>query len=119
MDETRDEIKYKNSIDNGKDFSGSQSSTQVIVSNCFEPDNRIKSDNGETIDQMESCLTEDLESVDLNDTSNDCLERNSPNVTDSADASVTDLVNAEMTDSDMTDSPTSLISPSQTSKKKK
>ena len=108
------EVKHKNSMDSNENLSGSRS-PEVIVPNCFEPGNRVKSDDGEVVDHMEAYLPGDLESVDLNDTSNDCLERNSPNLTDTTNLSMTDSANASITDS-----PTSSIhSESQTSKKKK
>ena len=110
-----DELKHRSSMDSDEDFSGSQSPKQVIVPNCFEPADRVKRDDGEIADHIESNLIGDLESVDLNDTSNDCLERNSPNLTDTE--------NIESTNVNMTDSPTSVHSGvhsgSQTNKKKK
>lgn len=93
-----DELQHRNSMDSDKDFSGSQSSKQVLDSNCFEPGDHVKSDNGEIVDHMASYLTGDLESVDLNDTSNDCLERKSPTMTDTS-TSMTDSASASITDS--------------------
>ena len=109
-----DEAKHKNTMDSNENLSSSRSPEQVIIPNCFEPWNRVKSDDGELVDHMESYLTGDLESVDLNDTSSDCLERSSPYLTDTTSTSMTDSANASITDS-----PTSVYSESQTSKKKK
>ena len=106
-----DEVTHKTNMDSSENASGSQSSEQLTVPNCFEPGNRAKSDDGEVVDHVESYLIGDLESVDLNDTSSDCLERTSPNLTDTTSTS--------MTDSSMTDSPTSTHSGTQSSKKKK
>ena len=102
-----DEIKRKDSTDSAEDFSDSQSKKQTTVSNCFESGDHIKSsDDGEVASQMESYLSGDLESVDLNDTSNDCLEKNLPDTTDSPNSC-------------KTDSPSSVHSQSQASKKKR
>lgn len=109
-----DELKHRNSTDSDEDFSGTQSPKQTIVPNCFEPGNRVKSDDGGIGDHMESDLTGDLESVDLNDASNDCLDINSPSMTDTASTCMTDSANASLTDS-----PISVHSGGQTNKKKK
>ena len=105
-----DELKHRNSMESEEDLTGSQSPKQVIASNCFEPGDHVKSDNGEIVDHVAAYLTGDLESVDLNDTSSDCVERKSPNMTDTS-TSMTDSANASIMDS-----PASVHS---TSKKKK
>jgi len=99
-----DEVKYKDSIESDEDFSDSLN--QTTVSNCFESSDHIKSDDGEVANQTESYLTGDLESIDLNDTSNDCSEKNSPDMMDSPSSCTTG-------------SPSSVHSQSQASKKKK
>lgn len=97
-------------MDSDEDFSGPKQNT---VSNCFDSGNCADGKVADH-DHMESNLIGDLESVDLNDSSNDCSERNSPNMTDAISAGMTDTANVSMTDS-----PTSITSGGQTSKKKK
>lgn len=109
-----DEAKHESSMNSDENFLGSQNPKQITVPNCFEPDNRVKSDNREVVDEIESHLIGELESIDLNDTSNDCLERNSPNMLDSRNTSMTDSANISMTDS-----PTSVHSQNQSGKKHK
>ena len=104
----------KSSMDNDEHFLDTQNTKQLNVPNCFEPVNRVKSDDGEVSNQMESYLIGELESVDLNETSNDCLERNSPSMSDSANTTISDSTTVNMTDS-----PTSIQSQIQASKKKK
>ena len=93
-------------MDTSENPLSSQNPEQVTVPNCFEPGNHVKSSDDGEIDHN---VIGDLESVDLNETSNDSLERNSPNLTDATDSASTS----------MTDSPTSIPSGSQTSKKKR
>ena len=94
-------------MDSSENLSSSQSSERVVALNCFEPGNRVKSEDGE----IDHDVIGDLESVDLN-TPNDCVERDSPNLTDATNT-------GDSTNTSMTDSPTSIPSGSQTSKKKR